>query len=158
MSGKSKCSYYHNHNIHHFTHYNRCNYYKFVVWIVHILASLVWFIRSHFLWIWFSAYIIVEVPNSCNFIKTLAECEAAAQYLGLNDTSAKEVNGHDATDPPYCYFEGGQLKFNSNGTNTGDCGNSNITVNPTKYDKCLCKIGKIFRCSSILSEKMLIKF
>ena len=32
-------------------------------------------------------------------------------------------------DPPYCYFEGGSLKFNY-GTNYGSC---------TSYDKCLCK-------------------
>ena len=66
---------------------------------------------------------------------TLAECEAAAQYLGLNDTSATEVNGPSG-DAPYCYFEDGQLKFNGDGTNTGDCGGGN----GISYDKCLCKM------------------
>ena len=32
-------------------------------------------------------------------------------------------------DPPFCYFEGGSLKFNSLGTNTGPC---------TASDNCLC--------------------
>ena len=33
-------------------------------------------------------------------------------------------------DPPYCYYEGGRLKFNSGGRNTGKC---------TASDNCLCK-------------------
>ena len=33
-------------------------------------------------------------------------------------------------DPPYCYYEGGSLKFNEFGTNIGPC---------TAIDKCLCR-------------------
>ena len=32
-------------------------------------------------------------------------------------------------DPPYCYYEGGHLKFNAKGTNKGSC---------SRYDVCLC--------------------
>ena len=31
--------------------------------------------------------------------------------------------------PPYCYYEGGSLKFNTGGTNTGSC---------SSYDTCIC--------------------
>ena len=81
-----------------------------------------------------SDYIIVEVDNACDVITTSSECEAAAQYLGLSDTSARSSNA-GSYDPPYCYFEGGELRFNSAGTNTGACG----AGSGQGYDQCLCK-------------------
>ena len=59
-----------------------------------------------------------------------SECEAAAEYLGLSDTSATPADYGISIDPPYCYFEYGFLLFNGDGTNTGACGGE---------DKCLCK-------------------
>ena len=80
----------------------------------------------------------MEVANGCDFITTYAECEAAAQYLGLPDTSASSSFNNGGNDPPYCYFEGGELKFNSGGKNTGDCGSLSMGSGQY-YDKCLCK-------------------
>ena len=67
----------------------------------------------------------------CNNIKSPVECGTVAQGLGLSDTTVED-DGQDGVsyDPPYCYFEGGSLKFNSLGTNTGSC---------TTSDKCLCE-------------------
>ena len=69
--------------------------------------------------------------SSCTVpITTLAECSAAAAALGLDDTTAA-YDGQTATsyDPPHCYFEGGELKLNMDGTNTGAC---------STQDQCLC--------------------
>ena len=79
-----------------------------------------------------SDYKLVNTANTCDFITTNSECEAAAQHLGLSDTSAEDGKNEPRpyNDPPYCYFEGGSLKFNSDATNTGAC---------SGYDKCLCK-------------------
>ena len=62
-------------------------------------------------------------------IKSLSACSAAAKYLNLQDASA-ESDGHHGVDfdPPFCYYEGGSLKFNS-GNNRGSCSN---------VDQCLC--------------------
>ena len=66
-------------------------------------------------------------------ITSLSECSAAAAALGLADTSAVDDGQTGATfDPPYCYFEGGVLKYNSNGQNTGSCSSS---------DQCVCHKG-----------------
>ena len=63
-------------------------------------------------------------------IKSLSECSAAAKYLGLNDQSASSDNQPYGVsyDPPFCYYEGGQLRFNG-GRNYGPC---------TSSDTCLC--------------------
>ena len=58
-----------------------------------------------------------------------SECEAAAEYLGLLDTSAKSIDSAYSFDPPYCFLER-ELWFNGEGTNTGECDGE---------DKCLCK-------------------
>ena len=79
-------------------------------------------------------YILVDRPGvTCHPIAMAEECEAAAQQLGLSDTTAIEDGnspGYSA-DPPNCYFEAGALKFNSFGANTGSCGYYG--------DKCLCR-------------------
>ena len=62
---------------------------------------------------------------------TARECEAAAQQLGLADTTVTEGGHNPPGDPPYCYFEGGSLKLDKEGTNTGICGG-------TGGDQCLC--------------------
>ena len=63
-------------------------------------------------------------------IKSLSECSVAAQYLSLSDTSAVSDGQTGVShDPAYCYYEGGELKYNG-GTNYGPCTNS---------DQCLCK-------------------
>ena len=69
---------------------------------------------------------------TCVYIKSTAECEAAAQELGLSDNTVVDDKQNGVSyDPPFCYFEGGSLKFNSLGTNTGLC---------TTTDNCLCYI------------------
>ena len=67
-----------------------------------------------------------------------SECEAAAEYLGLSDTSAQASGNQGRLDPPYCYFEGGRLQFNGDGiTNTGGCGEG--SGRGQYHDECLCK-------------------
>ena len=90
-----------------------------------------------------SGYILVETQNTitCDYITTSSECEAAAQDLGLPDTSAtpSPISQYDHTaDPPYCYIEDDVLKFNGDGTNAGACG-SDGGYGPRYLDKCLCK-------------------
>ena len=69
----------------------------------------------------------------------MADCATAAQALNLltsggqtawtpSDDGQTSVNW----DPPYCYFEVNQLKFNTGGTNTGACSDSDV---------CLCGGG-----------------
>ena len=65
---------------------------------------------------------------------TQSECEDAARYLGLSDTSARSSNG-GGYDPPYCFFENGELRFNSGGTNYGECGANT----DGGLDQCLCR-------------------
>ena len=84
-------------------------------------------------------YVIVDVPDDhCNFITTISECEAAAHYLGLSDTSATIVNNKGNGDPPYCYYEGGNLQLNGDGTSTGGCGDLRHGYG-NLFDRCLCK-------------------
>jgi surface protein len=70
--------------------------------------------------------------GTCNGaeITSLADCSAAAVALGLSDTTASDDGQSGVSnDPPYCYFEGGSLRYNSNGGNTGSCNTD---------DQCLC--------------------
>ena len=79
-----------------------------------------------------TGYTIIEDSTiNCDFVRSASECESAAQELGLSDVTVVDDGQNGATyAPPFCYFEGGSLKFNSLGTNTGPC---------TTSDKCLCK-------------------
>jgi hypothetical protein len=62
-------------------------------------------------------------------IQTRADCNAAARFLGLADTSSIADGQTGVTfDPPWCYYESNSLKFNP-GLNTGPC---------TAFDRCLC--------------------
>ena len=66
--------------------------------------------------------------STCLRITSLSECSVAAAAVGLSDTSAVDDDQNAVSyDPPYCYFEGGSLKFN-NGTNTGPCKSSDTCV------------------------------
>ena len=91
-----------------------------------------------------SGFIIVDDPtNPCDPILSASECEFAAQYLNLPDTTVSNdsPNPFPTFDPPACYLEGGSLKFND-GSNTGSCGVD--YNNPALFDQCLCRnIGKI---------------
>jgi hypothetical protein len=89
-------------------------------------------------------YHLVESGASCQCnggpcasqITTLAECEAAARYVNTLGAALESTTAHldegaaTAYDPPYCYFEGNELKLNQAGTNTGHC---------TRADRCLCR-------------------
>jgi len=85
---------------------------------------------------WFSTRAVAlgtKGLHSCGrFARVLntADCEAAAQQLWMDDTSVSDDGQSGKTfDPPYCYYEGSSLKYNSDGSNTGEC---------SHYDKCLC--------------------
>jgi len=81
-----------------------------------------------------ATYYLAE-NGACNqWVRSIAQCEEAATFLGLmcfnGVCSAMPDNQNGvAFDPPWCYFEGGQLKINDDGSNTGFC---------SVQDKCLC--------------------
>lgn len=80
-------------------------------------------------------YILVAQSSAtCHRIKSVEECEAAAQQLGLSDTTVYSDVHNPTGDPPYCFVEQGRLKFNEDGTNAGACG----TGADRGSDKCLC--------------------
>ena len=70
---------------------------------------------------------------SCDFVRSITECESAARELRLSDVTAEydRAYGEFSTfyDPPFCYFEDERLYFNKGG-NTGSC---------TASDRCLCR-------------------
>ena len=91
-----------------------------------------------------SGYIVVDEPrDACDYIKTSEECRAAAKYLKLPDTGIPKdgTNDNPQNDPPYCYFEDNDLKFNRDGSNKGKCGAAVDGLRKYK-DYCLCKNGK----------------
>ena len=74
---------------------------------------------------------IEDSAVSCDFVRSSSECESAARKLGLTDVTVADDGQSGATDyPPFCYFEGGSLKFNNMGSNTGPC---------TASKMCLCR-------------------
>ena len=85
----------------------------------------------------FTEYIIVDSGIVCHYVKSASECESAAHALGLSDVTVID-DGQDGVtyDPPFCYFEGGSLKFNSLATNKGSC---------TTSDQCICSTSSVGR-------------
>ena len=81
------------------------------------------------------AYIVLsrgKCPSGTE-ITSRSACSAAAKYLSLGDTSAVSDGQYSehysiSSDPPFCYYEGGELKFNE-GSNSGSC---------SELDLCLC--------------------
>ena len=97
--------------------------------------------KEHF---YVTEYILIEDSAiSCDFVRSSSECESAANELGLSDVTVEDDDYYDydynaqiglTDDPPFCYFEGGSLKFNNLGTNTGSC---------TTSDKCVCRLNDL---------------
>ena len=85
---------------------------------------------------------IVLIEDSamyCDFVRSAAECKSAAIELGMADVTVEDDGQIGVTyDPPFCYFEGGSLKFNNLGTNKGNC---------TTTDQCLCIVNSF--CAKI---------
>ena len=77
-----------------------------------------------------NCYKLINVGTiSCSRVKSMSECETAARALGLSDQTVTNDGELGASyDPPYCYFEGGSLKYNP-GLNTGGC---------SEIDVCIC--------------------
>ena len=68
------------------------------------------------------------------YITTSADCATAARALGVKDTTVEDDRQSKRSyDPPGCYYEGGRLKMNRDGSNTGSCSRS---------DQCLCKCAQ----------------
>ena len=91
--------------------------------------------------------------EACDFIMSSSECKSAAEYLGLPTTEViDDKNESPKYDPPYCYFENNILKYNYDGTNTGECGGG-YKGNPIYVDRCLCRKGmytpRFFKTSAI---------
>ena len=74
---------------------------------------------------------VITETEECASVHSLEECEKAAHAMRLGDTTATIDTQAAASDPPYCYFEGGSLKFNAAASNTGTC---------TSFDMCLCRV------------------
>ena len=75
--------------------------------------------------------VIEDNAISCDFVRSASECESAANELGLADVTVIDDGQNGVSfDPPFCYFEGGSLKYNNEGTNTGSC---------TTNDHCVCR-------------------
>ena len=90
-------------------------------------------------------------------IKSSSACSAAAAYLKLADTSASSYSSsssHGNSYPPFCYYEGGQLKFNS-GSHTGSCSSSRQCVCTRKSGVC---VSRLFSLRLALEFGILIDF
>lgn len=71
----------------------------------------------------------LNFANCVQPIRSMAQCAQAALQLGLSDTTPSDDGQTGVVyDPPWCYYEGGSLKFNT-GTNQGGC---------AVRDTCLC--------------------
>ena len=69
----------------------------------------------------------------CKWVTSKADCEEAAQQLGLADTEAEEES--DYRYPPYCYiYDGKQLYFNKKRVASSE---KNMQCNYT--NNCICK-------------------
>ena len=74
---------------------------------------------------------VTDGTITCDFVRSSSECQSAAHKLGLTGVMVDDDRQMGAKyDPPFCYFEGGSLKFNKLGTNTGPC---------STEDTCLCR-------------------
>ena len=61
-------------------------------------------------------------------IRSVLECNKAATSAMLGDTSATWTHARGTNvDPPFCYYEDGELKLNS-GRNTGFCSSSDVCL------------------------------
>eukprot|EP00936_MAST-01D_sp_MAST-1D-sp1_P000605 g605.t1 len=64
----------------------------------------------------------MQTSGSCtHVITTIDECTRTARYLNLSVTAQDDGQNQVSYDPPGCYYEGNQLKFNADLTNTGPC-------------------------------------
>ena len=100
------------------------------------------FTRTHFFFYIVAAakYVLVS-QGRCPMgteLNSLSACSAAAAYLKLADTSASSYSSSSSyyrrRYPPFCYYEGGQLRFNS-GSHYGSCSSSR---------QCLCAKDEYF--------------
>jgi len=75
---------------------------------------------------------VLRTSNKCpngKWIKSISACADAAKYLKLKDKTASNDNQNNVSyDPPYCYFENGQLKYNKSGKNSGKCSHTDVCL------------------------------
>ena len=84
-----------------------------------------------------SSYTLVKNDSTCYELTSISECSNAAAALNLSDRTAEEDDQFGVTNAPTsCYLDGGVLKFNSKGMNTGVC---------TMIAQCVCRLGKYFK-------------
>ena len=78
-----------------------------------------------------NAGVILRTSGTCDTTLTrLSDCSAAAAVLGfLDQTAADDGQSRVDYDPPGCYYEADELKFNAAMDNLGNCSPS---------DQCLC--------------------
>ena len=78
--------------------------------------------------------IIDNSATSCDFIRTVSECESATNELGLSALSATIKMDGSAYYPPFCHIVNERLYFSN--ANTGEC---------AANAKCLCKQNQFCR-------------
>ena len=67
-------------------------------------------------------YKVVKTGTTCNRVMTVAECEWAAQELGLSDFDGKATVFQASGRIPYCWHSGSNIYFNTDSTSTFACG------------------------------------
>lgn len=91
-------------------------------------------------------YAQVDSGNNCNgfdVITTAGECFTAGKKVLPSAMPPIMDNANSDVDPPYCYFESGQLKFNGSGDNTGACSENDI---------CICKFEEEDVVATVVDE------
>ena len=81
-----------------------------------------------------TAYYLVETGVCETQVASVADCAAAAIQLGLDDVDVEIHGGGQRKDPAGCFIEKGNLQFNEDMTNTGDCGRNS--------DDCICVLSR----------------
>ena len=95
---------------------------------------------------------VQKTTGTCkSYIKSQSDCNAAAAYLGLDQSTSSPDGKSSPSYPPGCYIENSQLKFNDNAGgngNTGPCENGKICIcnnvgSTNAQEACRnCPIGK----------------
>ena len=110
-------------------------------------------------------------------VSSMEECNQAAQallllrtkpdksqtyinyYVGDRALTTNDFLSFDTNMPKGCYLKGGVLKFNLNGTNVGNCSETNIClcVGASNKPKCISKIGtglSLKQCKSMAKTSL----
>ena len=82
-------------------------------------------------------YTRVASGQACKRVTSKAECEDAARQLVLTDNVAEGET--ESNYPPACYFNGGNLWFNTDDSSTAQCSSDNVCICKKTSGKMGCK-------------------